>query len=103
MKHVLLKTIVIVVDKLTRSRVLQGGAGLRGAPLGGDGARKFSLSCEAGWGLGKTKSCGAGAKTPSFRTPPAPHASHCHPYSFTIRKPHKTAPIYIYTHIHTHT
>ena len=32
MKHVLLKKkIVIVMGKLTRSRVLQGGAGLRGA------------------------------------------------------------------------
>ena len=47
MKQVLLKTIVIVVGKLTRSRVLRGGARLRGAPRGGDEARKFSLSCEA--------------------------------------------------------
>ena len=43
-----MKTIAIVVDKLTRSRVLWGGAGLRGAPRGRDEARKFSLSCEAG-------------------------------------------------------
>ena len=36
MKQVLLKTIVIVVGKLTRSRVLQNGAGLRGALRGWD-------------------------------------------------------------------
>ena len=47
MEHVLLKTIVIVVGKLTRSRVLQGGAGLCGAPRAGDGSKKFSPSCEA--------------------------------------------------------
>ena len=44
MKHVLLKTIVIVVGKLTSSRVLRGGLGLREAPRGEDGARKFFLS-----------------------------------------------------------
>ena len=47
MEHVLLKTIVIVVGKLTRSRVLQGGAGLYRAPRAGDGAKKFPPSCEA--------------------------------------------------------
>ena len=59
-KQVLLKTIVIVAGKLTRSRVLQGGPGLRVALGGGDGARKFSPSCEAGQGWGKTKPCGRG-------------------------------------------
>ena len=67
MKQVLLKIIAIVVYKLTRSRILRGGVGLRGALRGGDGAKKFSLSCGAGQGCGKTKSCGAGAKTPSIR------------------------------------
>ena len=43
-----LKTIVIVMSKLIRSRVLRGGTSLRGAPRGGDGARKFFPSCEAG-------------------------------------------------------
>ena len=37
MKQVLLKTIVIVVSKLTRSRVLRGGVGLRGALEAGMG------------------------------------------------------------------
>ena len=36
MKQVLLKTIVIVMGKLTRSRVLQDGVGLHGAPRGWD-------------------------------------------------------------------
>ena len=40
MKQVLLKIIVIVVDKLTRSRVLQGGVGLHGALRGGDRVRQ---------------------------------------------------------------
>ena len=75
MKYVLLKKIVIVVGKLIRSRVLRSGAGFRGAPKGKDGVRKFSSSCGAGQGWSKTKSYGAGAKTPSFR--PAP--PHCHP------------------------
>ena len=50
MKQVLLKIIAIVVGKLTRSRVLRGGAGLRGAPRDGNGARKFFPSCEVGRG-----------------------------------------------------
>ena len=67
MKQVLLKIIVIIVDKLTRNRVLRDRARLRGAPRGGDGTRKFSLSCEAG------------AKTPSFEpVPPYPIASPTH-------------------------
>ena len=41
MKQVLLKTIVIVVGKLTRSKVLRGGAGLHGASRSGDGTRNF--------------------------------------------------------------
>ena len=41
MKQVLLKTIVIVIGKLTKSRVLRGGASLRRASRGEDGARKF--------------------------------------------------------------
>ena len=62
--------------KLTKSKVLWGRAGLRGALKSGDGVRKFFLSCGVGWGWGKTKPCGAGRKTPSFGpTPP-----HCHPY-----------------------
>ena len=44
-KQVLLKTIVIVMGKLTKSRVLRGEAGLRGALRGGDEARKFFPSC----------------------------------------------------------
>ena len=55
------------------SRVLWGRAGLYGAPRGGDGVRKFSPSCGAGRGWGKTIPCGAGTKTPSF-TPPRPIA-----------------------------
>ena len=75
MKKVLLKKIVIVVGKLTRSGVLRGRVGIRRAPNEGDGARKFSLSCRARRGWGNKKSCGLGAKTPSFGpTPP-----HCHP------------------------
>ena len=50
MKQVLLKTIVIVVGKLTRSRVLRGRAVFCGASRGRDRARKFSPSCEAGRG-----------------------------------------------------
>ena len=61
-KQVLLKTIVIVAGKLTRSRVLRGGLGLHVALRGGDGARKLSLSCEAGRGWGKTKPCERGRR-----------------------------------------
>ena len=48
------------MGKLTRSRVLRGGAGLRGAPRGGEGARNFPhhvgqggdgvRKINAGWG-----------------------------------------------------
>ena len=42
------------MNKLTKSKVLRGGAGLLEAPRSGDGARKFPLSCEVGRGWGKT-------------------------------------------------
>ena len=75
MKQVLLKKIVIVVGKLTRSKVLWGGARLRGALRSGDGTRKNSLSCRVRQEWSKTKPCGARAKTPSFvPTPPRPIA-----------------------------
>ena len=61
-KQVLLKTIVIVVGKLIRNRVLRGGGGLCGAPKGGDGS--------------KTKLCETGMKTTSF----GPVPPYCHPY-----------------------
>ena len=51
MKYVLLKKKnVIVVGKSTKGRVFRGGARLRGASRGGDGVRKFSLSCGTGGG-----------------------------------------------------
>ena len=76
-----MKTIVIVVGKLTRSRILWGGvgwggAGLCKAPKGRDEARKFSPSCGARRGWGKIKPCGVGAKTPSF----GPATPHFHSY-----------------------
>ena len=60
------------MGKLTRSRILQGGAGLHVAPMGRDRVRKFSTSCragrgKAGQGQGKTKPYGLRAKTSSFR------------------------------------
>ena len=71
MKQVLLKTIVIVVGKLTRSRVLRGRAVFCGALRGRDKARKFSPSCEAGRGWGKKKSCKAGRR---LHTSDLPHS-----------------------------
>ena len=68
------------MGKLTRCRVLRGGAGLQEALRSGDGVRKFFLSCGAGQQWGKTKLCEAGAKTPSFE--PAP--THC--FSLQIQK-----------------
>ena len=50
MKQVLLKTIVIVVGKLIKSRVLRDGMGLCEAPRGGDEVKKNFLSCGAGRG-----------------------------------------------------
>ena len=74
MKYVLLKK-KITMGKSTKSRVLRGGAGLRGAPKGGGGVRKFSPLCGAGRGWVKTKPCGAGVKIPSFGpAPPRPIA-----------------------------
>ena len=66
MKQILLKTIVIVVDKLTRSRVLRDGARLCEAPRSGDKVRQFSPSCGVERGWGKIKPYEAGVKTPSF-------------------------------------
>ena len=74
MKYVLLKKIVIVVGKLIRSRVLQGGVGFHGALKGGDRARNFFLSCGVGRGWDKTKQCGSRAKTSSF----GPALAYCH-------------------------
>ena len=45
------------MGKLTRSRVLRGVVGIRGAPKSGDRARKIFLSCGAERELGKTKPC----------------------------------------------
>ena len=46
-----IKKIVLVVGQINKkNRILRGGAGLRGALRVGDGARKFSPSCEAGRG-----------------------------------------------------
>ena len=42
-----IKKIVLVVGKLTKSRVLRGEMGFRGTPRDGDGVRKFSPSCKA--------------------------------------------------------
>ena len=64
------------MGKLTRSRVLWDGVGLRGAPRGKDEVRKFSPSCRARRGWDKKKPCGAGAKTPSFKLA----LPHCHRY-----------------------
>ena len=61
-KKVLIKKIVIVVSKLTRSRVLRGGVGLRGALRDRDEIIKFSLSCGASWGWGKIKPCSTGQR-----------------------------------------
>ena len=41
--------------KSTKSSILQGETGLREAPKGKDGARKFFPACRAGWRRGKTK------------------------------------------------
>ena len=76
MKQVLLKNIVIVMGKLTRSRVLWDGAGLCRALRGKNGVNKFSLSCGVRRGWDKTKPFGVGAKTISFE----PALPHCHPY-----------------------
>ena len=88
-KQVLLKTIVVIVDKLTKSKVLRDGAGGGGAlrgPKGWGWGKKIFLVMwvgqewvrqnHAGWEWSKTKPYGMGLKIPSFGpTPP-----HCHPY-----------------------
>ena len=43
MKQVLLKTIVIIVGKLTRNRVLRCETGFREALKGGDGVRQYHV------------------------------------------------------------
>ena len=58
-----------------KSIVLRDETGLLMALRGGDGIRKFSLSCGAGQRWSKTKSCRPGTKIPSFGLVP----SHCHP------------------------
>ena len=73
-----IKTIVIIVGKLTKNRVLWGGAVVCEAPRSRDRARKFSPSCGAGWGWGKTKPCEVRVKTPSF----GPTLPHWHPYLY---------------------
>ena len=50
MKHVLVKTILIIMDKLTRNRVLWDIVGLRRVPRGADKAKKNFPSCRVGWG-----------------------------------------------------
>ena len=64
------------MGKLTKNRVLWGGAGLCRTSRERDGVRKFFSSCRAGQGWGKIKPCGAGAKAPSFGSAPP----YCHPY-----------------------
>ena len=52
-KQILLKKIVIIVDKLTRSRVLGRGAGICRAPKGVDGTKKISNHAgQGGAGMG---------------------------------------------------
>ena len=75
MKYVSLKKLLGKLIK--KIGVLWGGAGFCSASRGRDGARKFSLSYGAEWEKGKTKSCGAGVKTPSFE----PTLPYCHPYA----------------------
>ena len=78
MKQVLLKTIVIVVGK-SRSKVLQDRAGLHRVSRGGDETRKFSPSCRAMQGWGKTKPCRAGVKILTILRPHSgPLSSLCH-------------------------
>ena len=49
-----IKKIVLVVGQINKkNRILRGGAGLRGAPRGGDGVKKYSPSYGAGRGWGE--------------------------------------------------
>ena len=75
MNQILLKIIVIVINKLTKSRVLRYRIGIRDAPRGENGVGKFFPLYRVGWGWNKTKLCEVGAKTPSFEPVPP----HCHP------------------------
>ena len=75
MNQILLKNIVIVISKLTKSIVLRDRTGIRDAPRGGDGVGKFFPLYRVGRGWNKTKLCEVGAKTPSFEPVPP----HCHP------------------------
>ena len=68
------------MGKLIKSRVLRDRAGLRRAPKGGDGVRKFPPSCRAERVWGKTKLCEAGATTHPL-APPHPIAI---PYLYQI-------------------
>ena len=47
-----IKKIVLIVGQINKKKSFTGwgGVGLRGTPRGGDGVRKFSLSCGAGRG-----------------------------------------------------
>ena len=71
------KKFLLAVGKLIKSRVLQDRAGLRRAPKGGDGVRKFPPSCRAERVWGKTKLCEAGATTHPLAPP------HCHTLSLS--------------------
>ena len=75
MNQILLKIIVIVISKLTKIRVLRDRAGIRNAPMGGDGVGKFFPLYRVGRGWNKTKLCEVRAKTLSFE----PIPPHCHP------------------------
>ena len=75
MKQVLLKKVVIIVGKLTKSRVLQGGAGIRRALRAGMGQQNFPHHA----GRGED-----GARQNLVRRRQKPHPSdplrpHCHP------------------------
>ena len=73
MKQVSLKKLYQLQGKLTESRVLQGRAGLRGVPRGGDGVRKFSPSCGTGrGGIGQDKTMQGKNKDPILRSRLAP-------------------------------
>ena len=91
------------MGKLTRSRVLRGRASFRGAPRGGDGARKFSPSCRAGRGWDKTKPCEMRAKTPSFwpdppRPAPLPSLTQISSTSTDLCRQHRSTSIQTYFH-----
>ena len=80
MKLVLLKTTVIVVDKLTRSRVLQGEVRWGGAlwgPKGRGWGKKIFPIMWGGTGMGEDKTMWGRSEDPIFRprlAPPRPIA-----------------------------